>query len=164
MATPFVQEEIDKLFPGNPFIGPKPQAIPPQAYGLGAGAPAQPSGIEGMTAADFKRQMELGSAGMSNVSALQKQAEMQPEYAKALRAVPGQHWTQQATRAMSGIGQGMAALGKEAMIKTAGDKQQHTLEKMLRPDTAGPAPEAATRMDMWKSKMPDFLRNWGGGS
>ena len=175
MATPYVQEEIDKLFSGNPFIGQKPQAIPKQAYGLGAGAgagePAKPAGVEGMTAKDFERQMQMGSGMMGNIGALEAQAEMQPDYAKALRAVPGQHWTNQATRAMSGIGQGMAALNKEALIKTAGDQAKYTRDLMTKPEMMtdqakqlrnqfSDAPEATTKMDIFKGKLPDWM-NWG---
>ena len=173
MATPYVQEEIDKLFSGNPFIGQKPQAIPKQAYGLGAGAgePAKPAGVEGMTAQEYARMLESGSGEMGNIGAIQKQAEMQPEYAKALRAVPGQHWTNQATRAMSGIGQGMAALEKQALLKTAGDQTKYTRDLMTKPEMMtdqakqlraqwSDAPEATTKMDIFKGKLPDWM-NWG---
>ena len=142
-------------------LGLKQPAIPKQAYGLGAGAP---EGVGGMTAKDFERQMMIGSSGMGNIGSLEAQADMQPEYAKALRAMPGQHWTQQATRAMSGIGQGMAALEKQALLKTAGDQTKYTRDKMFSPDTAGPEPVASTKLDIFKSKMPDWLRNWGGGN
>ena len=179
MDSPYAQEEIDKMFRGNPFIGPQQNVIPPQAYGLGAPMGGQQptqqaaAGVEGMTPQEFARMMQAGSGEMGPIGALQKRAAMQPDYAAGMRDPEGQHWTRQAQRAMAGVGRGLGQLQKEAMTKTAGDQQKYAMDLMTKPEMQteqakmlreqwSDRPEATGKMDILKSKLPDWFKNFGG--
>lgn len=167
-----VDDELTRMF------GPRGLQAPPQApvefsQVSGIAPPAGgPKRVEDMTPQEYARMQDYGSAQMGNVGTMQKQADMQKQYADAMRGAPkGQHWTQQATRAVSGIGEGLAGLEQEAKIKSAGDMQKYAVDLMTKPEMQteqakmlreqfSDAPAPTTKMDIFQGKLPDWLKDF----